>query len=129
MGAALRKVLLVEDNPDIRTIVRLALAKLGGLDVRTCASGAEALDALPEIAPQLILLDVMMPDMDGPTVLKRLRERPDAAEIMVVFLTARTTPLEIETLCALGAVDVIAKPFDPLTLHATVKRIWDEHTA
>ncbi len=124
MKPELRKVLLVEDNADIRTIVKLALEKLGGLTVCACESGAEALRTLPEFQPQLILLDVMMPDMDGPTVFKRLREQPATAAITVVFLTAKTTAQELQMLRGLGALDVIAKPFDPITLHKTAKEIW-----
>jgi two-component system OmpR family response regulator len=72
----------------------------------------------------LILLDVMMPGMDGPTVLKQLRARPDTAEIPVIFLTAKTTAQEIKSMRESGALDVIAKPFDPITLHKTVKSMW-----
>jgi len=125
MGPELKKVLLVEDNGDIRTIVKMALEKVGGLTVRACESGTEALAALAEFGPQLVLLDVMMPEMDGPTVLKRLRESPDTAGIEVVFLTAKTTAQEIQMLRGLGALGVIPKPFDPLTLHEAVRRIWD----
>jgi len=121
---ALRKVLVVEDNHDIRTIVKAALEMVGGLEVRACASGTEALEALAGFGPQLILLDVMMPDMDGPGVLRRLRERPDGAELPVIFLTAKTAAAEIQRLRALGALDVLTKPFDPITLHDQVKAIW-----
>ena len=126
MRPPLQKIMLVEDNAHIRAIVKLALGKYGKLEVFECESGAVALAAIAECQPQLILLDVMMPGMDGPSVLKRLRERPDAAEIPVVFLTAKTTSQEVQMLRSLGALDVIAKPFDPLTLHQTVRRIWDE---
>ena len=125
MAPRLEKVLLVEDNSDIRTIVRMALQKFGGLEVRACESGAQALAAMTDFAPQLVLLDVMMPDMDGPTVLRRMRERSATAGIAVIFLTAKTTAQEIEALRSLGALDVIAKPFDPVGLHQNVKRIWE----
>jgi CheY-like chemotaxis protein len=126
MKPALEKVLLVEDNGDIRTIVKMSLEKVGKLTVRACESGAEALTALPKFRPQLVLLDVMMPDMDGPTVLKRMREQPETAGIAVVFLTAKTTAQEIQMLRGLGALDVIAKPFDPMTLPKTLRGIWDD---
>ena len=124
MASPLEKVLLVEDNNDIRAIVKVALQKLGGLEVCACESGVQALDAMTDFAPQLVLLDVMMPDMDGPTVLRRMRERPETAGIAVIFLTAKTTPQEIQALRSLGALDVIPKPFDPISLHQHVKRIW-----
>jgi CheY-like chemotaxis protein len=124
MRSPLRKVLVVEDNHDIRTIVKAALEMVGGLEVRACESGTEALERVSEFGPQLILLDVMMPDLDGPGVLARLRERPDTAAIPVVFLTAKAAPSEVERLRALGALDVLTKPFDPMTLHEQVKAIW-----
>jgi len=122
---ALRTILLVEDNHDIRTIVKAALESVGGFEVRACESGAEALAAVAGFAPQLILLDVMMPDLDGPGVLVRLRERPDTKGIPVVFLTAKATKDEVERLRALGAADVLTKPFDPMTLHERVKAAWE----
>jgi CheY-like chemotaxis protein len=124
MRPALRKVLVVEDNPDIRTIVKAALEMMGGFEVRACESGAEALEAIAQFGPQLMLLDVMMPDLDGPGVLGRLRERPDTAALPVVFLTAKAAPSEIQRLRALGALDVLTKPFDPMTLHEQVQAIW-----
>ena len=124
MRPELCKVIVVEDNHDIRTILKAALEMVGGLEVRACESGTEALDAIAEFAPQLMLLDVMMPDLDGPGVLGRLRQRPDTAALPVVFLTAKAAPSEIARLRALGALDVLTKPFDPMTLHEQVKAIW-----
>ncbi len=124
MESALQKVMVVEDNAEIRIIIKLALGKVGGLDVCVCASGEEALRSVAEFQPQLILLDVMMPDMDGPTVLKRLREAPATAAIPVVFLTAKTSAQEIHMLRSLGALDIVAKPFHPMALHLQVKKIW-----
>src|SRR6476660_364536 len=115
MKPALRTILVVEDEPDIRTIVKAALEMVGGMKVRACESGAEALAAVAEFKPQMVLLDVMMPDMDGPGVLARLRENPGTAAIPVVFLTAKAAPSEIQRLRALGAADVLTKPFDPMT--------------
>jgi CheY-like chemotaxis protein len=124
MTAALRRILLVEDNADIRTIVKAALETVGGYEVHACESGTEALAAVAGFAPQLILLDVMMPDLDGPGVLARLRERPECAAIPVVFLTAKATKDEVQRLRALGAADVLTKPFDPMTLHEKVMASW-----
>jgi two-component system, OmpR family, response regulator len=124
MTAALRRILLAEDNADIRTIIKAALEMVGGFEVHACESGTEALAAVAGFAPQLILLDVMMPDLDGPGVLARLRERPECAAIPVVFLTAKATKDEVQRLRALGAADVLTKPFDPMTLHEKVKASW-----
>jgi DNA-binding response OmpR family regulator len=124
MDAVLQKVLVVEDNANIRKIVTVALEKVGGLTVCACESGAQALESVGEFGPQLILLDMMMPGMDGLTLLRLLRERADTAGIPVVFLTAKTTPNEVNAMREAGALDVIGKPFAPRTLHTTVKGIW-----
>jgi two-component system, OmpR family, response regulator len=120
----LQKVLYVEDDGDIRTIALLALETVGGLQVRACASGAEAVQAAPAFAPQLLLLDVMMPGMDGPTTLARLRELPATASVPVVFMTAKVQASEVEQYRALGAIGVITKPFDPMTLARQVQDLW-----
>lgn len=119
----LRDILLVEDDPAIQTVAKMALEVMGGFNVRTCGSGEEAIAAASE-GPQLILLDVMMPGMDGPTVLQRLRALPQTRAIPVVFMTAKTTAQEVAQLRALGALDVIAKPFDAMTLAAALDEIW-----
>ena len=126
MNAVLQRVLLVEDDNDIRTVAAMALEMVGGFQVRACESGAEALEVIGGFAPQLVLLDVMMPGMNGTEVLQALRGRVDTASIPVVFLTAKAQPAEIEQLRALGALDVIAKPFDAMTLSATVKALWEK---
>ena len=124
MKIELRKVLLVEDEPDIRAIVKSALEMLGGLEVRACAKGTEAVAAAVEFGPQLVLLDVMMPELDGPGVLGRLRANAETAAIPVIFLTAKTGAAEVQRLLALGALDVLTKPFDPMTLHQKLKAAW-----
>ena len=120
----LRRILFVEDDPDIQIVATLALESVGGLSVLVCGSGAEALSRFSEFAPDLVLLDVMMPGMDGLTMLETLRRLPDAAETPVVFMTARVQSHEIAHYRELGAADVIAKPFDPMTLADTVQSIW-----
>ena len=127
MKPELKKILLVEDNDDIRTIVKAALETIGGMQVHGCASGAEAVADAAGYAPQLVLLDVMMPDMDGPGVMARLRADPATASVPVVFLTAKTAGAEIQRLLSLGALGVLTKPFDPLKLHEQVRAIWDKH--
>lgn len=129
MKTALQRVLLVEDDPDIRTIVKASLEMVGGLQVRACGSGTEALAAIETFSPQLALLDVMMPDMDGPGVLAQLRTHPRTAQLPAVFLTAKTGTAEMERLRALGAIEVLTKPFDPMTLPRRIKEIWDRAQA
>ncbi len=120
-GTPLR-VLHVDDEPDLREIVAVALGLDPDLTVESCASGADALMAASEAVPDLVLLDVMMPGMDGPTVLAHLRENPKTADVPAVFMTARAQKHEIEQFMALGAMGVIAKPFDPLSLAGQVRR-------
>jgi CheY-like chemotaxis protein len=122
-GTSLRRLLLIEDDPDIQTIARLVL-ELGGLTVVGCSSGPEALATVADAAPDLILLDRMMPQMDGLATLAALRARPDTATTPVIFLTATVHPDALATYQALGAWDTIAKPFDPMTLPDTIRRIW-----
>ena len=124
MADELKRLMIVDDEPDIRTVAGMALEMVGGFTVRACGSGAEALQSVGEFNPQLVLLDVMMPGMDGPGVLAALRSRPGSACIPVIFLTAKAQPDEIEKLRALGAIGVLAKPFDPMTLADDVKAAW-----
>ena len=123
----LRRVLLVEDDPDIQAVAKLALEAIGGYEVRLCGSGGQALEEAAGFAPDLILLDVMMPDMDGPATLRALRNIPQLSQTPVVFMTAKVQPYEVANIKEMGAIDVISKPFDPMTLSATVARIWSEH--
>ncbi len=127
MKPPLSRILLVEDEPDIRTVAQLSLTALGGLTVECCASGAEALERIPEFRPDMVLLDVMMPGMDGPSTLGRLRADSATARIPVVFMTARVQPQEVVAYRAIGAIDVVAKPFDPMALPQQLRDIWDRH--
>jgi CheY-like chemotaxis protein len=115
------RVLHVDDEPDIREVVELSLGLDPDLKVRGCSCGGDALVAAEAWLPDLILLDVMMPVMDGPTTLTHLRQRRQTADIPVVFMTARAQPRELEHFVSLGAEGVIAKPFDPMTLAAAVR--------
>lgn len=123
--ADLNKILYVEDEPDIQAVARVALETVGGFTVEICNSGEEALNKIKEFIPDLILLDVMMPGMDGPTTLKALRKISGIAEIPAVFMTAKVQPSEVESYKKEGAVDVIAKPFDPMNLANQVREIWN----
>lgn len=122
----LEKILVVDDDTDILEIVKLALSTVGNFSIETCTSGKEALEKVGSIKPQLILLDVMMPDMDGPTTLKKIKENPELSKVPIIFLTAKVQTHEIEQFKKLGAIDVIPKPFDPMTLSETVASIWSE---
>jgi len=122
----LEKILIVDDDSDILEIVKLALSSVGNFSIEVCSSGKEALEKVGIAKPQLILLDVMMPDMDGPTTLRKIRENPELTDIPVIFLTAKVQKHEVEQLKKLGALDVISKPFDPMTLSETLSSIWSE---
>jgi len=115
------RILLVDDEPDIREVVDVSLGLDPQFRTRACASGADALVMAARWSPSLILLDVMMPLMDGPTTLANLRKNPGTAHIPVLFLTARTQSAEIEQFISLGVQGVLSKPFDPMTLAALVR--------
>jgi len=121
----LRRILLVEDDPDIQMVGKMALEAIGGFTVLSCGSGTDALACLGEFAPDLVLLDVMMPGMDGPATLAALRQTPMGRDLPVVFMTARVQAQEVAAYRAMGAEDVIAKPFDPMSLAQQVQTVWD----
>ena len=123
--STLQRILYVEDEPDIQAVAKLALEMVGGFTVKVCSSGEEAMRVAEAFAPDMILLDVMMPGMDGPSTLKALRALPALAEVPVAFMTAKVQPAEIAQFRALGARDVIPKPFDPMTLADQVRAIWE----
>ncbi len=110
------KVLIIDDEEDIRRIGRLALARVGGMDVVEASNGAEGLQRAAEELPDVVLLDMMMPGMDGATTLRKLRETAATASIPVVFLTAKAQPTEVAKWKEMGALGVLTKPFDPMTL-------------
>jgi CheY-like chemotaxis protein len=120
------RVLYVEDDPDIQEIAALALHDLGGMALTVCSSGMEAVAAFPTSDAQLILLDVMMPSMDGPSTLEALRKLPGGEAIPVVFMTAKVQSHEVPHYKALGAVGVISKPFDPMTLAQQVLEFYHQ---
>jgi len=115
------RILHVDDEPDIREVVELSLALNPDFEIRSCGSATEALAIAAEWSPFIILLDVMMPGMDGPTTLAQLRKNPRTADIPVLFMTARAQAREVERFISLGAHGVISKPFDPMTLPFLVR--------
>jgi CheY-like chemotaxis protein len=128
MAADLRRILYVEDDLDVQQIARVSLEMVGGFEVHMCSSGAEALAYLAGDLPDLILLDVMMPDLDGPATLAAIRADDRLAHIPVAFVTAKVQPGEVQQYLSMGALDVIAKPFDPMDLPRRVREIWDGAT-
>ncbi|MBC7597757.1 MAG: response regulator [Polaromonas sp.] len=125
MSKPLARILYVEDEPDIRAIAQMALEAVGGFTVIACASGSDALATAPGANADLLLLDVMMPGMDGPSTLKALRELPATANTPVIFMTAKVQAAEVAQYRELGAIDVIHKPFDPMELATQINRIWE----
>ena len=125
MSGVLSKILLVEDEEDIQDIATMSLETLGGFEVKIASSGKEALSLAPEFQPDLILLDVMMPEMDGPTTLESLRSRSETASIPVVFMTAKVQTHEIDELRTLGVLEVIQKPFSAAGLPRELQAIWE----
>ncbi|HEV2673434.1 MAG TPA: response regulator [Aliidongia sp.] len=124
MNEPLKRILLVEDDPDVQTIASMALIDIGEFDLTVCSSGREALERVAGIKPQMILLDVMMPDMDGPSTLEEIRRLPLSPQPPVIFMTAKVQPQEQQRYLSLGAIEVIAKPFDPVTLADQLHAAW-----
>ncbi|MBM3556265.1 MAG: response regulator [Alphaproteobacteria bacterium] len=120
----LERILYIDDEEVLRRVTRAVLEKAGGFTVAVASSGKEGLALAPAFKPDLIVLDVMMPEMDGPTTLAALRTLPDLSKVPVVFLTAKAQPSEIERLRDLGAAEVLTKPFEPQTLCRDLHRIW-----
>lgn len=123
----LKKILYVEDEPDIRTIAQIALEDIGGFTVKFCSSGKEALEQAEAFEPDLLLLDVMMPGMDGPTTLQALRKKPTLTNAPAIFMTAKAQTAEIAEYRKLGVLDVIVKPFDPMSLAETLQDCWKKY--
>lgn len=124
---ALSRIMYVDDDPDLRAIAEISLRDLGGFTVELCGSGEEALQKAEKFKPQIILLDVMMPGMDGIETFKRLQDKPFTADIPIVFISAKVQSQEVHAYLALGAAGVIPKPFDPLLLGEQAQRLWSEY--
>jgi len=127
MAGTLSKILYVEDDADIQAVAKIALEMVGGFVLRSCSSGKEAIDPKSvEFAPDLMLLDVMMPEMDGPSTLGKLRQLPGLDRTPVIFMTAKVQASEVDYYKSLGAIGVIAKPFDPMTLADQIRKLWSD---
>ena len=126
--ADLRRIMAVEDDEDIRVLMDVALQAVSGFELASCSSGEEALEKIAEFSPDLLILDAVMPNMDGVQTLRAIRSMVGLPEIPAVFMTAKTHPAERERFMNEGAIDVLPKPFDPMTLGQALQDIWDSRT-
>ena len=124
MIQALKHILCVDDEIDILEIAKMSLESVGGYQVSTCRSGKEACDRASKINPDMIILDVMMPGLDGPTVYSKLKTMTNLKDVPVVFMTAKVQPKEVASYIGLGATGVILKPFDPMQLPKEIENLW-----
>jgi two-component system OmpR family response regulator len=120
----LNRILYVEDEEDIRRIARLALERFGKFTVEVVGDPLKAMDAIAAFGPDLVLLDWMMPGMDGPTLFRRLKEDERTRDLPVVFMTAKASAVELNELKQLGAAGTISKPFAPKELPEQLRAIW-----
>jgi CheY-like chemotaxis protein len=123
---ALQRILYVDDEPDVRKVAKISLELVGKFTLCLCGSGREAIDQAEQFKPDLILLDVMMPGMDGPTTLAALRKIDTLASTPVVFMTAKAQSHEITRYRELGAIDVFTKPFQPMQLPDRLRELWSK---
>jgi len=121
---SLQRILLADDEPDILEISRIALETVGGFDVSVCSSGKTLLERLSEFEPDLVIVDVLMPDMTGPEVFEEIRRRPEFDAVPVIYLTGVIQEEELEDLRKAGVADIILKPFDPMTLADRINDVW-----
>lgn len=129
MTKELRKILFIDDDADIHLILTMSLSDLANVEVRSAMSGEEGVKVAMEFQPDLIILDVMMPGMDGIATLQVIKLVPSLAKTPVVFLTAKAQRSEIESYLKYGIIDVISKPFNPITISEQVQTIWQNYQA
>ena len=121
-----KRVLHVDDDPDIREIISLSLEGIGGFKVKSCASAMEAMSAVEKFGPDVALLDLMMPEIDGEQLFEMLSQRRNVSQLPVIFITAQAMEETKQRLLSKGALDVISKPFDPLTLPGQITALLDK---
>ena len=126
MKSGLSKILHVDDNPNILKIVKSVMEIVGEVAVLSCNSGQEAISKANEFMPDLILLDVVMPDMDGPETLGKLRQILSIADVPIVFMTGKDTSAQGHELDRYGAIGYITKPIAPISLPNQIMQIWDD---
>lgn len=125
MMSELKNILHVDDDDDVRLIVQIGLESTHQFRLTSCSNANEALDILSKKKQDLLLLDVMMPEKDGPTMVKEMKQREDITDTPFIYITAKVHPKSIATLLAHGALSVISKPFNPVELGSQIKKIWD----
>lgn len=123
----LKKILFIEDEADIRVIAQIALEDIGGFTVKLCGTGYEALAVAENFKPDLFLLDVMMPGLDGPATLRELRNLPRMKDVPAIFMTAKVQANEMAQYKKIDVLGVIVKPFDPMTLAETIQKFWSKN--
>lgn len=121
---ALQRVCYVEDDEDIQKIVRMSLERIGKINVQVISDPMLAIDSIKAFKPELVMLDWMMPGMDGPTLYRKMREVPEVRDLPVVFITAKASQKELDELRSLGAAGTISKPFSPKDLPEQLRAIW-----
>ncbi len=117
------KVLIIEDDEDVRSVASLSLSLIGGLQVVEAESGAQGIEKASQERPDAILLDMIMPEMDGTETITALKKNPETASIPIVFLTTRTLSEDSNHMRNLGAVGILHKPFDPMTLASQLREL------
>jgi two-component system OmpR family response regulator len=125
MTSTLQHILCIDDEADILEVAQLSLEMVGGFKVTCLSSGRDAIDKAAAISPDLILLDVMMPQLDGPSTLTALRTQARLRHVPIVFMTARVQPAEVQRYLDLGAAGVTAKPFDAMALPGQITAMWE----
>ena len=120
----LKRVCYVEDDEDIQRIVRMSLERVGKMTVAVVTDPTQAIAVMAEFRPDLVMLDWMMPVMDGPTLFRQMKQRPETSALPVVFITARASQRDLEDLKRLGAAGTISKPFSPKDLPDQLRAIW-----
>jgi CheY-like chemotaxis protein len=120
----LNRICYVEDDEDIQRIVRMALERIGKMTVSVVSDPTKAIDAILAFKPDLVMLDWMMPIIDGPTLFKQMKTRPETSALPVVFITAKAAQRDLDELTSLGAAGTISKPFSPRDLPDQLRAIW-----
>jgi CheY-like chemotaxis protein len=127
--AELKTILHVDDDEDILEITRMALQLVDTFELHQCSSGPEALSVIDNVMPDLMLLDVMMPGMTGPELWEAVRSREATGHIPAIFMTAKAEANIAADLLKRGALEVVTKPFDPMTLGTQIRTAWAEKTS
>jgi CheY-like chemotaxis protein len=120
----LNRICYVEDDEDIQRIVRMTLERVGNMTVEVVGDPTLAIEAMTAFRPDLVMLDWMMPKMDGPALFRQMKLRPETSSLPVVFITAKAAQQDLDELMALGAVGAISKPFSPKDLPGQLRAIW-----